>query len=165
LPSTTLSRSTPFPSVLTPPPVAASWQDTPSAPSNSSISAASTGSSAPEMTSHDAAADFKVNVRLVEVHVVVRDPRGKAIGTLQKEDFQLFDDKKPQIIAKFSVQKPGLEIAREQQTSQPLNSSAPSSTDVPLPDLAERYIAYVFDDVHMELRDPAQVRAAAEKDL
>ncbi|HJW99116.1 MAG TPA: hypothetical protein VJ453_03105, partial [Terriglobales bacterium] len=63
------------------------------------------------MTSHDAAANFKVNVRLVEEHVVVRDPLGKAIGTLQKEDFQLFDDKKPQIITKFSVQKPGLQVA------------------------------------------------------
>src|SRR5207248_4621326 len=75
---------------------AASPQDTASQQSTSSASGASTTSNAPEMTSHDAAADFKVNVRLVEVHVVVRDPRGKAIGTLQKEDFQLFDDKKPQ---------------------------------------------------------------------
>src|SRR5438874_12579139 len=115
--------------------LAASPQDTPSQQSTSSASVASTTSNVPEMTSHDAAANFKVNVRLVEVHVVVRDSQGKAIGTLQKEDFQLFDDKKPQIITKFSVQKPGLEIAREQQTSQPLNSSATSSTDVPLPDL------------------------------
>jgi VWFA-related protein len=143
---------------------AASPQDTPSPQSISSASA-STNSSAPEMTSHDAAANFKVNVRLVEVHVVVRDSQGKAIGTLQKEDFQLFDDRKPQVITKFSVQKPGLQVAREQQTSQPLNSSSADTAAAPPPDLAERYIAYVFDDVHLEFGDLAQVREAAEKNL
>jgi VWFA-related protein len=153
-----------FPRVLNPAPVAASRQDAPSPESTTSASAASRTSNAPEMTSHDAAANFKVNVRLVEVHVVVRDLQGKAIGTLQKEDFQLFDDKKPQIITKFSVQKPGLEIAREQQTSRPLNSTA-TDTGARLPDLAERYVAYVFDDLHMEFGDLAQAREAAERNL
>jgi VWFA-related protein len=143
--------------------VAAPPQETPSTQSTSTT--ASTASNAPEMTSHDAAANFKVNVRLVEVHVVVRDSQGKAIGTLQKEDFQIFDDKKPQIITKFSVQKPGLQVAREQQTSQPLNSTTADSDSTPLPDVPERYIAYVFDDVHMEFGDLAQARQAAEKNL
>ena len=142
----------------------ASPQENPSQ-SNSSLSSASSTSNAPEMTSHDAAANFKVNVRLVEVHVVVRDSQGKAIGTLQKEDFQLFDDKKPQIITKFSVQKPGFQIAREQQTSQPLNSTATDTSAALPPNLAERYIGYVFDDVHMEFGDLAQAREAAEKNL
>jgi VWFA-related protein len=143
--------------------VAAPPQETPSTQSTSTT--ASTASNAPEMTSHDAAANFKVNVRLVEVHVVVRDSLGKAIGTLQKENFQIFDDKKPQIITKFSVQKPGLQVAREQQTSQPLNSTTADSDSTPLPDVPERYIAYVFDDVHMEFGDLAQARQAAEKNL
>jgi VWFA-related protein len=145
--------------------VAASPQDTPSPQSTSSASVASTTSNAPEMTSHDAAANFKVNVRLVEVHVVVRDLQGKAIGTLQKEDFQLFDDKKPQVITKFSVQKPGLQIAHEEQTSRPLFSTATQTAAAPRADLGERYIAYVFDDVHMQFGDLAQARVAAEKNL
>jgi VWFA-related protein len=144
--------------------VAASPQDTPAPQSTASATAVSTTSDTPEMTSHDAAANFKVNVRLVEVHVVVRDSQGKAIGTLQKEDFQLFDDKKPQVISKFSVQKPGLQVAREQQTSQALYAT-PTDTNVPPPDLAERYIAYVFDDVHLEFGDLAQAREAAKKNL
>jgi VWFA-related protein len=145
--------------------VAASPQDTPSQQSTSSASVGSTTSNAPEMTSHDAAADFKVNVRLVEVHVVVRDSQGKAIGTLQKQDFQLFDDKKPQVITKFSVQKPGLQVAREQQTSRPLNATPADTVASPPPDLAERYVAYAFDDVHLEFGDLAQARAAAEKNF
>jgi VWFA-related protein len=153
-----------FPMVLNPVPASASPQDNPS-PSTSSISSASSTSNVPEMTSHDAEADFKVNVRLVEVHVVVRDSQGKAIGTLQKEDFQLLDDKKPQVITKFSVQKPGLQIAHEQQTSQPINSTGTDTNAAPLPEVAERYIAYVFDDVHMEFGDLAQARQAAKENL
>lgn len=142
--------------------LAASPQDR---PSTQPAAAASIASNTPEMTSHEAAANFKVNVRLVEVHVVVRDGQGKAIGTLQKENFQLFDDKKPQVITKFSVQQPGLQIAREQQTSQPLNSTTANTGAASLPDLAERYVAYVFDDVHLEFGDLAQARQAAKKNL
>src|SRR5580704_5840190 len=62
---------------------------------------------APEMTTHDAPATFSTKVNLVMVPVVVRDAKGKAIGTLQKEDFQLFDKGKPQVISKFSLEKAG----------------------------------------------------------
>jgi len=120
----------------------------------------------PEMTSQDEAANFKVNVRLVEVHVVVRDSQGKTIGALHKEDFQLFDDRKPQVITKFSVQRPGLQVQREEQTSRPVGSSvATETTSSPPPDIPERYIAYVFDDVHLEFGDLARAREAAEKNL
>lgn len=142
-------------------------QDKPQTASTQTASTpvAAASSNSPEMTSHDAAANFKVNVRLVEVHVVVRDAKGKAIGTLQKEDFQLFDDRKPQVITKFSVQKPGLEIARDEQTSQPVETIASGATTAPQPDLGERYIAYVFDDVHLEFGDLAQARDAAQKNF
>ena len=59
------------------------------------------------MSSHDAPATFSAKVNLVMVPVVVRDGKGKAIGTLKKEDFQLFDKGKPQVIARFSVEKAG----------------------------------------------------------
>src|SRR6202050_4027757 len=60
-----------------------------------------------EMSSHDSPATFSTKVNLVMVPVVVRDSKGKAIGTLQKEDFQLFDKGKPQVITRFSVEKAG----------------------------------------------------------
>src|SRR5262249_8116335 len=106
---------------------------------------------------------FEVNVRLVEVHVVVRDAQGKAIGALRKEDFQLFDDGKPQIITKFSLEKAG-PVSRPEATS-PDSSLSLSTPSAPAPDVPQRYIAYVFDDVHLAFADLAPVREAAEKNL
>ncbi len=58
-----------------------------------------------EVTQHDAPFTFSTGVNLVLVPVVVRDRQGRAIGTLKKEDFQLFDKGKLQEISKFSVEK------------------------------------------------------------
>jgi VWFA-related protein len=116
----------------------------------------------PEMTSHETTATFKVNVRLVQLRVVVRDSHGKAIGTLHKEDFRLFDEGKPQVIAKFDLEKTGLREASGQEAS--LSAAEPGVTSTP-PALPARYIAYVFDDVHLEFGDLAHVREAAEKNL
>src|ERR1035438_9904634 len=53
-----------------------------------------------EVTTREAPATFQARVNLVMVPVVVRDNQGRAIGTLRKEDFQLFDKGKPQADAK-----------------------------------------------------------------
>ena len=62
---------------------------------------------AAEIASHEEATTFKVNVKLVTVRVVVRDAQGHAVGNLHKEDFELFDNGKPQAISHFSVEQPG----------------------------------------------------------
>jgi len=110
--------------------------------------------SAAEIASHEEATTFKVNVKLVLVRVVVRDSQGHAIGNLHKEDFDLFDNGKPQVIAHFSVEQPGTEVAREQKTSNDSQN---------LPSVPERYIAYVFDDIHFTFGDLVQSRMAAER--
>src|SRR5277367_3231095 len=60
-------------------------QQTP--PASAASASVPTSQNPPEITSHEAAGTFKVNVRLVQVRVVVRDAKGKPIGTLHKEDF------------------------------------------------------------------------------
>ncbi len=44
---------------------------------------------------------FKVNVKLVNVFTTVTDPGGAPVSSLKQEDFQVFEDGKPQQIAVF----------------------------------------------------------------
>jgi VWFA-related protein len=118
----------------------------------------------PEMASHDAPTTFSSKVNLVMVPVVVRDPKGHAIGTLKKEDFQLFDKGKPQVITKFTIEKADGRVVPLEVTSEPdLEKGAQKPAEGPPP--ANRFVAYLFDDMHTTFGDLAQARAAASKHL
>src|SRR5580692_2693010 len=71
----------------------------------SSVWSQTTQTQTAEMTSKETAVTFKSNTNLVPVPVVVRDSSGHAIGNLSIDDFQLFDNGKPQMISKFMVEK------------------------------------------------------------
>ena len=119
----------------------------------------------PEMTSQESPTTFQVNVRLVELHVVIRDGDGNAIGTLRKEDFRVFDDGKPQVITKFSLEKLGPVGPAREEKSRESPSTTPSTPPPAVPDIPQQYIAYLFDDIHLAFSDLASVREAAEKNL
>jgi VWFA-related protein len=96
------------------------------------------------------------------VRVVVRDASGKAIGDLRQEDFELFDDRKPQVIKQFSVEQPGYKAAAQQAQRKPEDDS---DETLPPPVAPEHYVAYIFDDVHLEFGDLARVRDAADRHM
>lgn len=117
----------------------------------------------PEVTSHDTQPTFTTRSNLVLVRVVVRDKKGQVNGTLQKEDFQLFDKGKPQVISKFSVEKSG----GSKTDAAPASSIAPEgkTANQPPPVAPDRFVAYVFDDLHLNFEDLSQARTAAEQHL
>jgi VWFA-related protein len=78
----------------TPLPAARPGQVSPSTPSPS------TPAKLPKKTS---VARIRISTRLVHASVVVEDKHGNPIVGLKKEDFLVFDDKRPQKIADFSV--------------------------------------------------------------
>ncbi|MGA3205388.1 MAG: VWA domain-containing protein [Bryobacteraceae bacterium] len=119
----------------------------------------------PEIASHDAPATFNTKVNLVSVPVVVRDGKGHSIGTLKKEDFQLFDKGKPQIISKFTIETAEGRVAPLEVTAADpdLEKGAAKAPAGPPP--ANRFVAYLFDDMHASFGDLAQARAAAIKHL
>ncbi|MGA7461470.1 MAG: VWA domain-containing protein [Candidatus Korobacteraceae bacterium] len=113
----------------------------------------------PEISQHDETPTFKVKVNLVEVRVVVRDAKGKAIGNLKQEDFQLLDNGKPQVISKFSVERADEKPpAPHEEPGNAEETAAPSTAQPVIP---SRYIAYLFDDMHVQFPDLAQARNAA----
>jgi VWFA-related protein len=117
--------------------------------------------SSPEVASHDSQPTFTTRSNLVLVRVVVRDKDGRVNGTLQKDDFQLFDKGKPQVISKFSVEKTGRKV--DVPASGAPADKSPGEPAPPTP--PDRYVAYVFDDLHLSFGDLAQARTAAERHL
>jgi VWFA-related protein len=124
----------------------------------SSVDKSMVDNSAPEMNTHEAPATFSTKVNLVLVPVVVRDGKGHTVGTLEKDDFQLFDKGKPQLITKFSLEKAGapsipVEVATDESAPEGRPPSAP-------PIIAEHFVAYLFDDVHLDASDLLRARNA-----
>ena len=108
------------------------------------------------------AARFRVNVKLVLARVVVRDSSGHAIGNLHKEDFQIFDNGKPQVISDFDVEHIGPQASTSATAGNAVapNAAEPATNAATMP---VRYIAYLFDDLHLKFADLSLVRGAAEK--
>src|ERR1039458_22554 len=117
-----------------------------------------------EMATHDEPAMFKARVNLVVVPVVVRDRKGNAVGSFKQEDFQLFDKGKPQFIARFSVEKVAGRLNKAGAAAPPPSPDKPPG-DQPAVDLPDRFIAYLFDDVHMQFGDLARSRDAARRHI
>jgi VWFA-related protein len=102
---------------------------------------------------------FKSKVNLIMVPVVVRDKHGNAIGTLHREDFQLFDNGKPQVISAFSVER--LPAKAIPLISPVLRTKAPQPAE---PSVApDRFIGFYIDDVHLQFGDLSQARTKLEK--
>ena len=116
-----------------------------------------------EMSVHDRTPAFQTAVNIVEVPVVVRDYKGQAVGTLTKDDFQLFDRGKLQTITKFTLEKstgPDVVAAMAKTTDE-----APSTEAIPSTVLPERFVVYLFDDVHTSTNDLTMAREAADRQV
>ena len=83
---------------------------------------------------------FRANNTLVEVPTVVRDRSERPVAGLTKEDFQLFDDGRPQTITSFSVLSGTPANPTDAARATPgLSSTAP---------VEPRYVALFLDDVN-----------------
>jgi VWFA-related protein len=117
----------------------------------------------PPIPAKDVATAFKTRANLVLVSVVLRNAKGEAIGNLSRDDFQLWNDRKPQTISSFSVETTGRELARKKETG--ASSAAGSSAGNAPAGATESNVAYVFDDLHTEFAELASAKSAAAKNL
>ena len=109
----------------------------------------------------NATPSFKVSVKLVQVSVVLRDPKGRAVGNLRKEDFQLFDNRSPQKITSFSLETSA--HAPENSAGQDATKATGAADDEKPSSPGERDVGYVFDDLHTTFADLAGSRDAASR--
>ena len=109
-----------------------------------------------ETVTKEEPATFKARVNLVMVPVVVRNKAGRAVGDLKQEDFLLFDKGKPQVITRFSMESSAAVKAAA--------GGKPKSED-PGVIAPERFIAYLFDDIHMSFADINYTREAAGRHM
>lgn len=123
----------------------------------------------PEMRTDESTPGFTVKAQRNEVlvRVVVRDASGKAISNLTKDDFRLYDSGKPQAVTSFSTEGGGAPMAGGTAAA---GSAAPKAqAPVPEPGLpspiAQRYVAFYFDDLVISFEDMAHTRDAAARYL
>ena len=109
-----------------------------------------------ETSASDGTFTIQSKVDEVLVPVLVRDKQGNAVGNLRKENFQIFDNDKGQAITGFSIQRrSGVQPeAGQGHTTDPAGSN-PQPSNVP-----ERFIVFMFDDMHLTIGDLAQTQKA-----
>lgn len=116
--------------------------------------------SAQEVNTRDSPTPFSVRVNLVPIRVVVRDAHGLAVSNLRQEDFRVFEDRKLQLISHFSVETPPAAA----QTSPESNSAQQGGAEKTPAALVRpsRFVALLFDDVHLPFGELARIRNIAD---
>jgi VWFA-related protein len=115
---------------------------------------------APNLDSKDHPVVFKSNLNLIMAPVVVRDKKGNAIATLHREDFQLFDNGKPQVISSFSVEALAVKAI---PPTPPVGRTKVARSAEPSAIVPDRFIGFYIDDVHLEFGDLSQARTKLQK--
>ena len=133
------------------------------------VAAAAQNQEPPEVKSEETAPTFTVRAQRNEVlvRVIVRDANGNVVGGLTKDDFRLFDNRKPQSVTAFSVENNQLAPAGKPPTpaaatAKSAQSAEPAEAE-PVLALPERYVAFYFDDLVVSFEDMVRMREAAEK--
>jgi VWFA-related protein len=127
---------------------------------------ATNGNEEREISTRNEDTQIKVRVNLVLVRAVARDASGKAVPGLKQEDFQLLDDGKEQKISTFSVETPdtrGIDAVATTVEAKAAEADPKTGTAGGVKAAAQRYVALVFDDLHMKAADAIAVHAATEK--
>ena len=133
------------------------------------VAAAAQNQEPPEVKSEETAPTFTVRAQRNEVlvRVIVRDANGNVVGGLTKDDFRLFDNRKPQSVTAFSVENNQLAPAGKPPTpaaatAKSAQSAEPAEAE-PVLALPQRYVAFYFDDLVVSFEDMVRIREAAGK--
>jgi len=116
----------------------------------------------PDLTPQDEPTKFRSTLNVVLVPVLVRDASGRAVGTLHREDFQVFDDNKLQTLTGFTVQRRTIISGEERRSDGSANATPEVAFGTTVPD---RFIIFLFDDLHLSENDLVFAQEAGAKIL
>jgi len=117
-----------------------------------------------EVSTRDTPPPFVFRVNLLG-RVVVRNANGQIVTNLKKEDFQLSDNRKPQVISTFNTETPESHKV-EATTRRPSWTPKETIRAIQRPPsrlCLQRFVAVVFDDTDMLMEDTVWVRSAATR--
>jgi VWFA-related protein len=123
-------------------------------------SALSSQTATPPAPQAPQAPTFRLNVEYVEVDAVVTDRDGQFVRGLAKDDFQIFEDGKPQPISTFAVVD--IPVERAQRPLGASNAIEPDVKSNERPFEGRIYVMLV-DDLHTYFGRTPRVRAAARQ--
>lgn len=107
----------------------------------------------------------RITSNLVQVDAVITDQKGKLVTDLAREDFEIYEDGRPQKITNFSY------VSNETTPAQPVVSTSPKDKNAPpappplrlRPEQVRRTIALVVDDLGLSFESSHFVRRALKK--
>ncbi|HKB64279.1 MAG TPA: VWA domain-containing protein [Pyrinomonadaceae bacterium] len=99
---------------------------------------------------------LRINTELVQTDLMVFDKQGHFVDGLQREQFELTVDGKPQPISFFEQVKAG--TTREQAQLAAISNSAPVEKTTPIRESQGRTIVFFIDDLHLALDSLGRTR-------
>jgi VWFA-related protein len=95
----------------------------------------------------------KITADLVQTDVLVKDKANKPLSGLRREDFEIFDDGKPQVITNFAYESESSRTLSDSEAGQPRSlPKAVTAKEV------KRVMAFVVDTLHMKVENLYRTR-------
>jgi len=118
----------------------------------------------PQKPTSDTAEVVRITTNLVQIDAVVTDRRGQHIADLGAEEFEIYEDGRPQQISYFSYVSVQPESnARSTETPKSDNKTPPRPPEQLRPEQVRRSIALIVDDLGLSFESTHFVRNALRK--